>query len=162
MPDGVPVTPTGPVPVQGRIVTVGPLTVPGIGTGAAYAANDQFGSLLLIPVPKRGAIVKAVFHDLDDEGLGKELWLFNSPRITLAADNAAFSLADEDNLGLVDVLTFAVFKDAVNNQLGITADTPLWYAAPEGILWATVKTLGADNIAAGSLPALSFIIEVYD
>ena len=142
----------------GRSVDVGPIVIPGIGTGVAYAALDQFGQHITIPVPRRGQILEVRFHDLDDEGIDKELWLFRWPPV-LAADNAAFSLSDTDNPGVVAIFLFSTWRDAVNNQIGFSANTPASYYAPEGVLYGALKTLGADNIAAGSLPSISLVIE---
>ena len=149
------------LPVRGGLYTTGKIRIPGITTGDAEDANDQFGSLIPFSVPKAGAIVNALYIDRDDEGIGKELWLFNGAFVTLAANDAAFALDDAGLALNVGVLTFAVFKDAANGQIGVTADLPLWYVAPEGLLWGAFKTLGADNIAAGSEPLIELIIEPY-
>ena len=151
----------GSVSVFGRLVNIGPLLIPGIGAAAAYTANDQMGAVFRITgVPVLGSIADCRFHDLDDEGIDKEIWLF-SGEPTLAADNAAFSLSDTDLLNVVGVFVFSTWRDAVNNQLGLTSNTPASYSAPAGILYGAVKTLGADNIAAGSEPRLSLVIERY-
>jgi len=152
-----------PLVVQGRLVFIGPVIVPGIAAADALDANDQMGTVFSIAVPLAGAIVKAVYHDLDDEGIGKELWIFrNDPTAGVAASDAAFSLADGQNVNVVDVLTFSTFKDAANNQVSVSTDVPCWYVAPAGRLWLAVKTVGADNIAADAMPSLSFVIERYD
>ncbi len=55
-----------------------------------------------------------------------------------------------------------MFKDAVNNSHGISADLPFWYYAPLGELYGIFKTLGTDTIAAiTSVPSISFTIESY-
>lgn len=149
------------VAVSSRLVQIGPTEIPGIGTGSAYAANDAMGTTFTLDVPCAGAIVKAFFYDLDDEGIGKELWLLAAP-FTAAADNGAFSLDDPDILKVVGVLIFNNFRDAANNQISDSAQTPLWYKVPSGKLYCQVKTLGADNIVAGSLPKVSLLIESYD
>ena len=116
------------------------------------------GTAFSFPVPEYGSILEVRFHDRDDEGLNKELWLFKASP-TLAADNAAFSIADVDNLQVVAVFVFSNWRDAVNNQIGLTSNTPVSYVATQGQLYGAVKTLGVDNIAAGSEPMLSFVIE---
>ena len=160
-PQGVPTYQTGPVAVRGELYATGQIPIPGLTFADALDINDQFGSLMRFPVPRTGTIVKALYYDRDDEGLGKELWLFGGQNVTLAAHDGAFALDDQGLLLVVDILTFAVFKDAVNGQIGLTADVPCWYRAPEGALWGAVKTLGADNIAALSEPRIELLIEAY-
>ena len=147
-----------PVAVENSLVTVGPILLGGITAAVAYTNGDQMGSLIPIGVPREGTILEVRFHDLDDEGIDKELWLFSRP-VTLAADNAAFSLSDTDNFAVVAVFLFDVWRDAVNNQVGLTANTPANYRAPQEQLYCAVKTKGADNITLGSEPHLSFVIE---
>lgn len=148
------------VPVGGKLLYLPPSIIPGITAADALDANDQMGTLFSLAVPRNGVIVKATFLDLDDEGISKELWIFNKD-VTLAANDAAFSLADDDLHSVVDVLTFVNFKDAVNGQVSVSTDTPCWYTASRRQLFFGVKTLGADNIAAGSMPRISLLIERY-
>lgn len=161
--DPFPVTmiPSGElVPVGGNLFHVLPFLVPGITAADALDANDAMGSVFSIPVPKVGSIVSAVYYDFDDEGLSKELWI-STQTFTGAANDAAFSLSDEDMRFVRGVLTFQNFKDAANCQISESADTPFWYVAPEGKLYMQFKTLGADNIAATAMPRVGFIIEKY-
>ena len=157
----LPVKSEGRTSIVGTVVEIAPITVPGIVAAVAYAANDQMGSVFSFPVPIHGSILEARFHDLDDEGLNKELWLFKATP-TLAADNAAFSIADADNLQVVAVFLFSTWRHGVNNQVGLTSNTPANYVTAAGRLYGAVKTLGVDNIAAGSEPQLSFVIERYN
>ena len=158
----VPVEIVVPASVQGRLFQVEPFEIPGITAADALDANDAFGAIFTFEVPKRGTIVEALFYDLDDEGINKELWIFRAnPLQTLATSDAAFALTDFQLLRAWRVITFSTWKDAANGQLGQTTDTPLWYTAPEGRLWFQFKTTGADNIAAGSMPQLSMLIERY-
>ena len=134
---------TESIAVSGRLYKTPLVEVPGITAADALDINDQMGSIFWFWVPRQGTIVKGMFFDLVDEGLGKELWLFNR-KVTLAASDAAFALSDADNFAVEAVLTFSAFKDAANNQVSFSADPPQWYEAPQGRLWAAVKTLGAD------------------
>lgn len=152
-----------PVIALGRLLYVPPFIVPGITAADALDAGDAMGSVFSIAVPTAGAIVKAQYYDADDEGISKELWLFRMDVTTGApASDAAFALTDQNLLQVVDVLTFTTFRDATNGQVSMSVDVPCWYAAPGGYLWMHLKTTGADNIAAGSMPMLSFTIERYD
>ena len=93
--------------------------------------------------------------------LGKEVWFFLSPSITLAADNDAFSLAPADITKARMVFDNFTFFDAVNCQIGASARAPAYYETRNGLLYFAVKTLGADNIAAGAIPQVSLIIGEY-
>ena len=135
---------------------VGIREVPGIGTGAAYASGDAFGTKFLLTVPVEGTIATAVFLDYDDEGLTKELVLFNED-FTVTADNSAFAVSDADLRNCVGVISIGTFYNFSANQLGI-ASPALYYHAPRGFLWGQVVTRGADNIAAGSIP--DFFLEI--
>ena len=73
------------------------MEVPGIGTGAVYAAGEAFGSKFHFNVPKRGVIQTVIMLDLDDEGIETELWLFRND-FTATADNSAFAITDLDLL----------------------------------------------------------------
>lgn len=133
--------------------------VPGIAPADAFDVGDQMGTVIVIEgVPPAGTIVEMKFHDLDDEGLDKEVWVF-SANPTLAVSDAAFSIADVDNLSVLGVFAFTTWRDAVNNQVGMTANTPCSYRSPNGKLYLAVKTLGVDNIAQGSMPQISLVIE---
>ena len=158
------------LPTNNRLYNVLPFFVPGIGAAAAYASDDQFGAVFTFSAPAQGVIRDLRFHDRDNEGIDKEIWLFDVLP-TLAADNAAFSLSDADNTHVIAVFAVTTWRLAVNNQIGFTANTPAAYTLSgvdmsvginpdaNGTVWGAVKTKGADNIAAGSEPLLSFVIE---
>lgn len=150
----------GLVPIGGNLVYVPPFPVPGITAADALDANDAMGSVFSVPVPKVGTIVAAVFYDLDDEGISKELWVATQA-FTGAANDAAFSLSDADLVRMRGVITFQGFKDAANGQIAESSDTPFWYIAPNELLYMQFKTLGTDNIAAAAMPQLSLLIEQY-
>lgn len=149
------------LPVAGQIVTIAPFVVPGIGAAAAYANGDQMGSAFQFIAPRQGIIREVKFLDLDNEGIDKELWLFRASP-TLAADNAAFTVAVADISNVLGVFVFSTWRAGSNAQIGFTLNTPLSYdLGPGASIYGAVKTLGADNIAATALPRLSFIIERY-
>ena len=147
-------------PVGGALFYLPPIVIPGITTADALDANDQMGSVLQIVVPKRGCITKALIFDPSDQGISAEMWLFRQVPV-LAASDSAFALADADLLNVIDVLTFATYKDAVNGQVALTADTPCWYTAEGVSIWVAFKTLGTPTYTAGSMPQLSLLIERY-
>ena len=146
----------GLVRVTSDVYEAGPGKLPGIGTGAAYAAGDAFGTAFVLKVPKMGTISNAVLLDFDDEGLRKDIALFRGP-FTETADNAAFAPSDSDLESCIGVISIDQFFNWSSNQIGIA--TPAFsYVAPTGKLYCQVITQGADNIAAGSVPKLFLVI----
>lgn len=147
----------GPVQVINKTVRTGPTTIPGIGTGAAYAADDAFGRAFSVTVPRSGIIQAATFLDRDDEGIETDLVLFNKP-FTDTADNAAFTVSDADMENCIGTITFATFKNFALNQMSTAGAMGLAYIAPERKLWIQAVTRGAPNIAAGAEPMISLVI----
>ena len=133
--------------------------VPGIVTGAAYAAGDQMGSLIRFDGLGRapggsGYIVKALYYDPDDEGKPKVLHLFTGP-VTLAADNSAYALNDAGLLRHIGDIEFAVYSDAVKGQTSMELPALPYKCAPgETALYGAVETDGVDDIAAGAIPSI--------
>lgn len=147
--------------IRELVTTASPSTrvggvIPGIGTGAAYAINDAFGTIGELKVPEKGTIATVIFIDLDDEGLRKDVFLSVAP-FTATADNSAIALTDAALRNTAGVVSIDSFYDLLDNQVGI-ATPALWYHAPKRILYYQVVTRGTDNIAAGSLPELWFEI----
>ena len=154
-----------PIITTSQAKMYGPVSIPGVVPAVAYAALDQMGSALAIDIPNRGTILEATFHDLDDEGIDKEVWMFTA-QPTLAADNGVFSIADADNRRNRAVFVFSTWRDGVNSQIGKTANTPATYDLglnaqnePVTQAWFAVKTLGTDTIAVNMEPQLSFVIQ---
>lgn len=147
------------VPIAQRLIRIEPFIIPSIGTAAAYATDDAMGLMFRFTAPCQGIIREIAFHDFDNEGIDKEVWLFRSAP-TLAADNAAFSILDVDCKQVIAVFAVTTWRAAVNNQIGFSSNTPAAYDLLGGTtIYGGVKTKGADNIAAGSEPYLSFVIE---
>ena len=147
--------------VYTRNLGIGPFVIPGVGAAAAYAAADQFGILFQIPAFQRGIIRELRFHDLDNEGIDKELILFRRS-VTLAADNAAFTLGDVDNLAIIGFFTISTWVVlGSTSQIGHSQNVPAQYDLGDGntTIWGAFRTKGTDNIALGSEPQLSLVIE---
>ena len=136
------------------------MTIPGIGTGAAYAASDAFGTMGVIPnVPAHGIISAVKFLDMDDEGLAKTLCLFDNV-FAFTADNGALDIADFDNLlsqGTISI-SAADFIDMGSSRVATTLNINLPYSAPLGRLYYQWRTEGADNIGAGAVPLFRMYI----
>lgn len=138
-----------------------PMDIPGIGTGAAYASGDAFGTMFLIPTPRSGTISNVTFYDLDDEGLNKELVIFKD-QFEETADNSTFAISDIDLLQVIGIAYLSTWSNFGNNQIGL-AIPALSYVLPKNKaeqygLWCQVVTRGADNIAAGSIPKISMVV----
>lgn len=139
------------------------VAVPSIGTGAAYANLDQFGGLIEfsnMAREKGGSFVisTARFYDLDYEKLNKVLHLFRAP-VTLAADNAAYSVSDADSLQAIGYIQFSHYDDHVNNAT-FTEQPALYLQCAPGTtsIWGALSTTGADNIAAKSEPYVELLV----
>jgi len=150
-----------PVNIAGTATTTVKLTkvlttIEGIGVAAAYATADAFGGRLVIPVPVEGTICTVVFHDYDDEGITKELVLFND-EFTATADNSAFAVSDADMRNCVGVISIVTYFNFGSNQIG-QATPALFYIAPKGLLYGQFVTRGTDNIAAGAIPDFTMVV----
>ena len=147
----------GMVRVVGKVFSTGIVTIPGIGTGAAYTSGDAFGTRFTIQVPVSGIIHTALFVDKDDEGIETELVIFNDDFIAVA-DNAAFAVTDKDLENFIGTIRFVNFQDWTNNQSSTAAALGLTYYAPQRVLYIQAVTRGAPNIAAGSIPVIKLLI----
>ena len=154
---GLPVYVIGAAPAASESGPTDVFRIPGIGTGAAYASADAFGTAFALRMPyQKGTISNFVFLDYDAEGLPKELVLFSAP-IAGTADNAAFAPTDAELRTCIGVVATDIFYAYSVNQVG--QGTPaLAYTAPNGTLYGQFVTRGADNIAAGSIP--EFFLQV--
>ena len=99
-----------------------------------------------------------MYHDLDDEGLQVDLWIFHEMPQSLGADNAALVAVDMDNLKVVDVIQFTGFRDANASQVSTQNGLGIAYVAPRERLWFQLQARGALNIAAANLPQFTLRI----
>ena len=144
--------------IVGEVVCVGKtrdvlFKIPGIVTGAAYAAGDavgiQFGFDVGCP---SGVIHTALLFDLDDEGIELYLHLYKRP-IVGTADNAAYAPSDAEELSKVGTLDFTTFINSGNNQSSQISSAGIAFVCDQsyaGNLFAQAATNGAPNIAAGN------------
>lgn len=151
-------TPDNPViPVVSRLYVTDSYLVPGIGTAAAYAAGDAFGTKFSFIVPDVGTITLIGFIDYDDEGSEKDFVLFRRD-FTATADNSAFNVSDADMAFFVGAPPVNIFTNFGANQVGVAAPN-LDYRTEDGHLYCQIVTQGIDNIAAGSIPQVFLVIE---
>lgn len=144
----------GAIQRQGDLWIIQSTPIPGIGTGAAYASGDAFGTAFSIPMPIQSIIESTAFKDLDNEGINKELWMFSRP-IDGTADNAAFQPTDAELADCECIIPFNGWYTANGNQMASMSGLALAAYFPEGRAWCQFVTRGADNIAAGSIPLFS-------
>ena len=129
------------------------ISIPGITAAAAHTAADALGVKFIINTPRSGILYSANLWDLDDEGLQIDLALFSAD-FTAVADDAAWSLSDEDLRKLFYVVKFQTFDDAVNGQMSSVEAINKAVVLPEGQCWAQAIARGASTIAAGSDPVI--------
>ena len=145
------------VQVAYKVVKTGFVTVPGIGTGAAYASGDALGTRFSFEVPLFGIIETAVLLDKDDEGIETDLVLFSDDFVD-TADNSPFDVSDSDLQRFVSTITFGSFKNFASNQVSVAAALGIAYVTPSRRLWAQLVTRGTPNIAAANIPMVSLTI----
>ena len=145
------------IPRINRIVSCPPKPVKicGILDGDAFDANDCFGTVTSVDVPKSGIIYSAKFYDLDDEGSQVDLEVFNESIAQIASD-AAWAPSDADLLKLVVELSFVAFDDHINNQTSQLTNVGIAYTAPSGVLFVQAVCRGTPTIAAGAMPHFQF------
>ena len=146
-----------PFPVANPPLADQKVSIPGIGTAAAYAAGDAFGTIFSFPVPVNCTINNVTLLDYDDEGIRKDLVIFKAPFVP-TADNAAFAPSDADLASCLGVLSIDLQFNFANNQVGMTQN-PISFVAPRGEVWCQLVTQGADNIAAGAIPDIIVVVE---
>lgn len=149
-------------PVAGETRLIGPLQIPGIGTAAAYADGDAFGTVIKFHDCFRsevcsGTIVGVLFYDLDDEGVNKDVPLFIR-EIAATTDNNAFAPSDSDLLAWRGTMAISTWFNWGSNQVGQNITDRLWIKAESPHLWTQIVTRGADNIAAGALPQIALLV----
>ena len=136
------------------------VTVPGIGTGSAYAAGDAFGTQFTVAVPAYGRIEEVQFVDRDDEGLAKTVLLFHSG-IAQTADNSALSVSAADavkSLGHIEIEAADFVDMGASREATTRLARGKRYHCPDGLMTVQLQTRGADNIAANMAPLIRFLI----
>lgn len=131
--------------------------IPNIGTAAAYSSGDAFGTGFWVEFPAQGYIDSLTFIDIDNEGIAKTIYLFKQ-QVDVSGDNAAFTPVLSDmNPGPLQInLTAGDFVTHSGGQMATVTGINLPFEAPRRQLWCRLVTRGADNIAAGAMPFISF------
>ena len=127
-----------------------------------FTADDAFGLLMEIAVPKRGIIVSATFHDLDNEGTQMDMEIFNS-KPTQVASEATWTLSSADNPKFVTELAFFAFDDHTASQTSEIKNIGKGYTAPLGKLWIQMVCRGTPDMASVSVnPMLQLQVQSFD
>lgn len=148
-------------PIAGQTITR-LVQVPGIGTGAAYADGEAFGTLITWHNVFRseklsGTIVGAFLLDLDDEGIQIDIPLFVRS-ITATTDNNAFAPSDDDLMALRAVVSISSFYNWSSNQFGQASNLGVWINGESPNLYSQLVVRGAANIAAGAVPWVGLVV----
>lgn len=138
-----------------------PVEIPGIAAADAFEANDVFGTLVELDVPKSGVIISATFWDLDDESTQIDLEIFKR-KITQTASDAAWAPSDTDLLHFVTELAFVIGDDHINSYTFDLTNIGKAYTAPEGKFWIQAVCRSTPTIAAGSMPRFQLQIQSFD
>lgn len=134
-----------------------PAEIPGITAGDAFDANDVFGTILKIKVPKSGVIYSATFWDFDYEGTQINLHIFKED-ITQIASDAAWAPSDEDMQKLVTRLAFVAFDGHTNSYTSELTNIGKGYNTPDGYFYIQAQCVGTPTIAAGKSPKVQLQI----
>ncbi len=83
---------------------------PTISAAAIYASGDAVGGLITIGKPPQPILQSIALVDDDKENATIDLILFRRS-VTVAADNAAFTLSNTDDDAIIGYVTFDTYKD---------------------------------------------------
>lgn len=142
------------------------VAVSGVTTATtAYTAGDQVGTLISLADAGRsngntGRIVGVVLHDASDIIGAYDVVFFRSS-VTLAADNAVFSISDTDALELVGIAQLAGAFDIGNNRICQSYNLAIPYDTGSNttLYAALICRVGHTFFASGSTPALTVFVE---
>ena len=150
----------GDVQIFGTDFHTSMLVVPGIVSGAAYAAGDAMGTKFAFKAPEVGVLRKVACVDQDKEGIAFYILFWSSSRIDGGTDNSAFDMTDSNSevfQGFIEVSTFAALSD---NSVAMEGDLYMPFVAPDGLLTAQLVTRGAPNFTAPTDMRVAFAGDV--
>lgn len=131
----------------------------------AYVAGDTVGTLITVANAARvsgggGVIVGVTLIDQSDI-IGPYDVLFFDSTVTLAADNAAFTISDADSLKLVAILQLPGSFDIGANRVAQSYNLAIPYVCAGGTsLFAALITRGGHTFfTAGALPQINVYVE---
>ncbi len=137
-----------------------PVMIPGIVAADAFDANDCFGTIVQLLVPKAGVIYSATFYDKDDEGSQIDLEIFKRPIAQVASD-AAFAPTDVEILDFVAEIQFFAFDDHGSCQTSEVKNIGKAYTC-DGTFYIQAVARSTPNIAANNMPYFQLQIQSFD
>jgi hypothetical protein len=161
--DGIPGTTSGLGVVPRRNQLNIQVTSAGL-TNATYAAGDQLGNQYTFASAARvsggtGRITSVVLMDEADT-IGPVDVVFFDRSVTLAADNAAFSISDADLLFVQGYVQLAGAYDFANNRLCVAHNLSIPYTCNATSLYAACITRSANAaIASATAHKLQITVE---
>lgn len=131
----------------------------------SYTAGDQVGTLITLANAARvtgggGTIVGVTLIDQSDIIGAYDVVFFDSS-VTLAADNAAFSISDADSLEIVGLVQLAGSFDIGGNRVAQAYSLALPYVCNAGtsLYAALICRISHTFFTAGALPQLNVYVE---
>lgn len=131
----------------------------------AYTAGDTVGTLITVANAARvtgggGVIVGVTLIDQSDI-IGPYDVLFFDSTVTLAADNAAFTISDADSLKLVAILQLPGSFDIGANRVAQSYNLAIPYVCAGGtsLFAALITRNGHTFFTAGALPQINVYVE---
>lgn len=131
----------------------------------AYADGDQVSTLQtlsrILPPRVGGEIKLVTVLDKANQKVALDLFFFKAA-VTVAADNAAFTISDADMdhcLGVINVL--AADYDAVSTTNGlatVAVNFPIVFSTANDVIYVAIVSRGAPTYAASSL-TIAFVSE---
>lgn len=133
----------------------------------AYTAGDQVGSLITLSDAARvsgggGVIVGVTLIDQSDI-IGAYDVVFFDASVTLASNNAAFSISDADSLTVVGLVQLAGAFDIGNNRVAQAYNIAVPYICSGGtsLFAALICRVGHTFFTSGALLQLNVYVERY-
>lgn len=131
----------------------------------AYTAGDTVGTLITVANAARvtgggGTIVGVTLIDQSDIIGAYDVVFFDST-VTLAADNAAFSISDADSLDVVGLVQLAGSFDIGGNRVAQAYNIAVPYVCNGGtsLYAALICRVGHTFFTSGALPQLNVYVE---
>lgn len=150
-----------PAPAPGLFASL-PVVVGYGATAGALEANDAYGDLMEVVVPKLGRLTNIKLFDADD-GIAAgtlSIWVFSTkPNAPPASDAAiASGYVDVDGIGMVTAQSFGSITDIGAGRFLEIVDINSDYYAPQGKLWFQLSTTGTPTPTAGGMPIVTFYL----
>lgn len=129
-----------------------PIQIPGV-SASTFTADDAFGLMFEVNVPKMGVIYSATFWDLDDEGTQFDFEIFRN-KITQIASEAKWTPVVGDLAHFVTELAFFSFDDHDSCQTSELENIGKAYTAPEGKFWIQTVCRSTPDMASPAVVPL--------